>query len=181
MCNLTWKLELVSNILWVIVDPNKAHGHDKISICMIKICSTSISKPLRLIFNHCIDNGIYPCEWKKANVVEKNLKNIVQCLYFQFVVKFLKDFYIMRCLVSFSLEALISANQSDFKPGDSCINQLLWITHNIYKSFDDGYEVRDVFLEISKAFDKVWHDRLTFKIEWNIGQLMRSFETIFDK
>ena len=45
-------------------------------------------------------------------------------------------------------KGLISANQSGFKPGDSCINQLLSITHNIYKSFDDGYEVRRVFLDI---------------------------------
>ena len=44
------------------LDPNKAHVHDKISICMIKICSTSIRKPLRHFFNHCIDNGIYPCK-----------------------------------------------------------------------------------------------------------------------
>ena len=51
---------------------------------------------------------------------------------------------------------LISSNQSGFKAGDSCINQLLSITHEIYKSFDDGYEVRGVFLDISKAFDKVW-------------------------
>ena len=51
------------------LDPNKAHGHDKISIRMIKICSSSICNPLRLIFNYYIDNGIYPCEWKKANVV----------------------------------------------------------------------------------------------------------------
>ena len=56
------------------LDPNKAHGHDKMSIRMIKICSTSICKPLRLIFNHCIDNGIYPCEWKKANVVPVHKK-----------------------------------------------------------------------------------------------------------
>ena len=52
-------------------------------------------------------------------------------------------------------KVLISANQRSFKPGDSCINQLLSIKHNIYKSFDDGYEVRGVFLDISKAFDKV--------------------------
>ena len=55
-------------------------------------------------------------------------------------------------------KGLISANQSGFKPGDSCINQLLSITHNIYKSFDDGCEVRGVFCDISRAFDKVWHD-----------------------
>ena len=62
---------------------------------------------------------------------------------------------------------LISADQSGFKPGDSCINQLLSITHNIYKSFDDDYEVRGVFLNISKAFDKVWYDGLIFKLQEN--------------
>ena len=50
---------------------------------------------------------------------------------------------------------LIPSNQSDFKPEDSCINQLLSITHEIYKSFDDRIEVRGVFLDILKAFDKV--------------------------
>ena len=52
-------------------------------------------------------------------------------------------------------KGLISANQSSFKPGDSCINQFLSITHNIYKSFDDGYEVRGVFLDVSKAFGNI--------------------------
>ena len=50
---------------------------------------------------------------------------------------------------------LITMNQSGFKPGNSCINQLLSITHLIYKSFDDRLEARSVFLDISKAFDKV--------------------------
>ena len=40
---------------------------------------------------------------------------------------------------------LISSNQSGFKPGDSCINQLLSITHEIYKSFDDGFEMTSLF------------------------------------
>ena len=62
---------------------------------------------------------------------------------------------------------LISTNQSGFKPGDSCINQLLSITHEIYKSFDDGLEVRSVFLDISKAFDKVWHEGIIFKLKQN--------------
>ena len=53
---------------------------------------------------------------------------------------------------------LITPQKSGFKPGDSCINQLLSIAHEIYKSFDDGFELRSVFLDISKAFDKVWHD-----------------------
>ena len=51
----------------------------------------------------------------------------------------------------FTENSLISQNQSGFKPGDSCTNQLLSITHQIYKSFDDGHEVRSVFLHI-KSF-----------------------------
>ena len=53
---------------------------------------------------------------------------------------------------------LISTNQSGVKPGDACINQLLSITHKIYVSFDEKYEVIGVFLDISKIFDKVWHE-----------------------
>ena len=45
--------------------------------------------------------------------------------------------------------------QSGFKPGNSCVNQLLAITHEIFSSFDNNYEVRGIFLDISRAFYKV--------------------------
>ena len=44
------------------LDPNKVHGHDKISINMIKICSKSVCKPLQLIFSQCIDTVFFPLE-----------------------------------------------------------------------------------------------------------------------
>ena len=75
---------------------------------------------------------------------------------------------------------LISENQSGFKPGDSCINQLLAITHEIFSSFDDNYEVRGVFLDISKAFDKVWHEGIIRKLKRNgISGNLLSFLTDF--
>ena len=67
----------------------------------------------------------------------------------------------------FAENNLISQNQSGFKPGESCTNQLLSITYQIYKSFDDGHEVHSVFLNMSKAFDKVWHKGLVFKLKEN--------------
>ena len=62
-------LKIIKNL-----DPNKAHGHDMISIWMIKICDASICKPLKLIFRSCFENGKFPTEWKKANVVPAHKK-----------------------------------------------------------------------------------------------------------
>ena len=67
----------------------------------------------------------------------------------------------------FSENELISHNESGFKTGDSYINQLLCTTHNIYQPLDDGLETKDVFLDISKAFDKVWHEGFLFKLNQN--------------
>ena len=67
----------------------------------------------------------------------------------------------------FTENNLISDNQSGFKPGDSCINQLLSITHKIYQSFDDNHEVRAIYLDISKAFNKVWHKGPIYKLKNN--------------
>ena len=67
----------------------------------------------------------------------------------------------------FTENNLISSNQSGFQPGDSCINQILSMTHGIYKSFDDDLEVRGIILDSSKAFDKVWHKGLLYKLKQN--------------
>ena len=42
---------------------------------------------------------------------------------------------------------------------------MLCITHDIYQSFNDGLETRAVFLDISKAFEKVWHEGLHYKLK----------------
>jgi hypothetical protein len=64
---------------------------------------------------------------------------------------------------------LITHNQSGFRPGDGCVNQLLYLVSEIYESFEcqNSLEVRAVFLDISKAFDKVWHEGLIFKLKQN--------------
>ena len=44
------------------LDPNKAHGHDMLSIRMIKLCGNSICNPLSIIFNDCLNEGKFPHE-----------------------------------------------------------------------------------------------------------------------
>ena len=67
----------------------------------------------------------------------------------------------------FTKNELISQNQSGFIAEDSCISQLLFITNDIYQSLDDELETRAAFLDISKAFNKVWHEGLFFKLKQN--------------
>ena len=77
---------------------------------------------------------------------------------------------------------MLSPHQSGFGPGDSCVHQLISIVHDIYNAFDanPSLEVRGAFLDISKAFDRVWHKGLLYKlkcmgIDGNFLKLVKSF------
>ena len=61
----------------------------------------------------------------------------------------------------------LSKNQSGFRSGESTIYQLISITSNIFESFDEYDETRAVSLDISKAFDKVWHEGVLYKLKYN--------------
>ena len=60
---------------------------------------------------------------------------------------------------------IIINNQSGFTKGDSAIHQLINITNEFGKALDEGKEVRVIFCDIRKAFDRVWHRGLQKKLE----------------
>ena len=108
------------------LDPNKAHGHDGISIRMLKLCASSISKPLFFLFKHSLENECFPNEWKTASTVpihKKGDKQLIQnyrpvsllptCgkifekLLFNSLFKYLEN------------NNLLNPHQFGFRPGDS--------------------------------------------------------------
>ena len=120
-------LKIIQNL-----NPNKAHGHDKISIRMLKICRNSLCRPLEIIFNDCLANGIFPSDCKKGNIVHVHKKNDKQRLsnyrpisLLLICSKFFERLIFNGTFGFFIENDVISQHQSGFKPGDSCINQLL--------------------------------------------------------
>ena len=98
---------------------------------------------------------------------DKQLSTIDQYLFCPFSEKYLKKILFNK-IYNFLLEKkLLNPNQSEFRPSDSCINQLFPITHEIFEAFDctPSLEVSSVLLDISKAFEKVWHEGLLYKLK----------------
>ena len=115
------------------------------------------------MYKKCLEKGCFPNEWKKENVVPVHKRNNKQLLKNYQPISLLPicgkvlDRLPYNSMFEFFIQNnLITPNQSGFKTGDSCINKII--------SFDDGYEVRGVFLDMSKALDKLWHQCLYYKL-----------------
>ena len=127
-------------------------------------------------------NITWYCSWLQNTGDKQILKNCRPVSLLP-VCRKIFERLIFNELLNFLLENnLISRNQSGFKPEESCLNQLLSITHEIYNLFDEGLEVRSVFFDISKVFDKVWHKGVLFKLSQNVisGNLSGLLSSFFE-
>ena len=141
---------------------------------MIQLYGKEIILPLQLLFKSILEEGIFPDDWKKSNVVPVHktkstnlIKNYRPISLLPIFSKIFEQLIFNSLFNYFMQNKLFTECQSGFIPGDSCVAQLLSITHEIYKSFDCNppADTRGIFLDISEVFDKVWHEGLIFKLK----------------
>ena len=133
---------------------------------MVKLCDKILVYSLKFNFKASIQEGIFPDCWKKANVVpvhKKESKNLLKNYRpFSLLPIFGKIYgrMIFKELFNhFNQNQLFTKCQYGFFRGNSCMLQLLYIVHEINSPFDcdPAIDPSGVFLDISKAFGKVWH------------------------
>lgn len=160
------------NDLIKCIDTSKATGPDLITPRMLKEAGISIVPSLTELFKLSLNINKFPASWKIANVVpiyKKDDPSIINnyrpVSLLSCVGKLLERVVFKYVFNYFHDNKLITPKQSGFMPGDSTVNQLAHLYHLFAEALDQKKDVRVVFCDISKAFDRVWHKGLLFKLE----------------
>ena len=168
------------------LNPKKACGDDGISPRILRETARTISKPLSRIYNFSLATSTVPQAWKNANVTPIHKKGDKQSVSNYRPISLLStpgkclERCVHKVVYNYLLDrGKISKNQSAFRENNSTTTQLLELYHHIVSSLDQGKEIRFIFLDVSKAFDRVWHEGLLHKLkEAGIsGKLLNWFQS----
>ncbi len=154
--------ELEVEVTLKSLDNNKATGPDEIPARLLKATAPVIAPSLCKLLNKSLRLGTVPEEWKLANVVPVHKKgdkgqteNYRPISLLSIVSKVLER----RVLVSikYHLSRIINKCQHSFLQGKSCITNLLEVLDYIGRILDNGGQVDTIYLDMSKAFDRINH------------------------
>ena len=151
------------------LDVTKATGPDGISARLLKETASVIAPSLCKLYNKSLSLGVLPQEWKEANVVPVFKKDKAEFTenYRPISLLSLISKVLERCVLNSFCDRLIEfvkACQHGFLQGKSCTSNLLEVLDFVGALLDKGGQVDMVYMDMSKAFDKVSHPRLLQKL-----------------
>ncbi|KAK3102525.1 hypothetical protein FSP39_011953 [Pinctada imbricata] len=155
------------------INPNKATGPDQLSGRILKQLSTELTPSIQLLFQKSLDTGTVPTDWKHANV----------CPIFKKGDKHNPINYrpvSLTCILCKLCEHVISSNvmnhlesnsilyhlQHGFRSSRSCETQLTSFIQELCSSNDKNIQTDVIVMDFAKAFDKVPHKRLLYKLNF---------------
>ena len=153
------------------LDPSKSPGPDGLTSRLLKEVASEISYPIIDIFNKSLNSGIFPTKWKDSNltpVFKWDQKGVVTNYRGIALLPVLSK-ALERCVHSRILnmiEPYLSPSQHGFRRYRSCVKQLLQYVQNLATSLDGGEQTNNIYLDMAKAFDRVPHEKLLYKLEY---------------
>ena len=154
------------------LDKFKAAGPDNIYSRLLIEGIDSITVALHKIFNRSLQFSEIPCDWKLGHVVpifkkgtKHDVGNYRPISLTSVVCKLLEGIIKNRVVEHLDKYNLIKNSQHGFRSGRSCLTSLLESLEYITEETDKGNAVDVIFLDFAKAFDKVAHKRLGYKLK----------------
>lgn len=171
------------------LDINKSSGPDKIPNKLIKMSALLIAKPLANFFNKSLLLGKFPSSWKRACVTpifkhkgsSSDPTNYRPISLLPTLSKVFEKLIFQKIYEHISENNLLTEKQSGYRPGHSTHLQLIYLTHQLHSALNENNNFTAIFLDISKYFDKIWHNALLKKcqIQYNISGLLLSWLTSY--
>ena len=170
--NISITLKMVRKVV-MNLDLSKASGPDCIPVVVLKNCELELSSILAELFNKCLKESCFPDSWKVSSVVPvfKNVgerstaKNYRPVSLLSVVSKVFEKLVNNRIVDDLEKCGLFSDFQYGFRTSGSTADLLTVVSDRIARAFNRSGATRVVALDISKAFDKVWHAGLLHKLK----------------
>ena len=178
LCDLKVSAGQISKLIKEL-DSTKATGPDSIPVVVLKHLSPELSPILAKLFNRCLKEKCFPTSWKTSavcpvfkNAGDKSAPSQYRPISLLSIISKLFESVINKGVIDHLVKNnLLSDVQYGFRSSRSTADVLTVITHRISEAMAKGNHTRVVALDISKAFDKVWHKGLLHKQSSNPSYL----------
>lgn len=159
------------------LDPKKSPGPDNIPNAFLRRYAEWMAKYLLIIFNKSISSGTLPKDWKTAKVkpIHKSGSKTEPANYRPIsltctVCKLLEHIILKHITKHLEQEEILTDCQHGFRKGVSTVTQVIELVHDVSLSIDQQKQIDLIFLDFSKAFDRVTHKKLIYKLELTLGK-----------
>ena len=168
------------------INNHSSSAEDDIPAIILKKCAAQLSYPILLIWRDSLESGVVPKTFKKqiiTPVFKKGSRakpsNYRPISLTSHIIKIFERILRAHIVKHLEINKLLCANQHGFRPGRSCLTQLLKHIDRILNNFLNGQDTDCIYLDFSKAFDKVSHDILIAKLyQYGIrGKLLSWFKS----
>lgn len=159
------------------LNDKKTPGYDLVTRILKELSESGILY-LTYLFNAILRTGFFPSQWKVAQIImilkpnkdPVDIKSYRPISLLPIVSKLFEKLFLLKLMPVIEERQLIPNHQFGFRSKHATIEQIHRITNEITFALESKKYCSAAFLDISQAFDKVWHDGLLYKIQQNLPE-----------